>query len=137
MNSRANVIDEHSETVTVPSEGPSTLRLHFPSNQQQQQQQQPQETSRRRVSWTVETVDNEMLNKKKSKCCCVYVKPKNWNESSDEDENEDADCDNCRHHRKKDFNRKHDKKNNNEDEKHDHHDHHENCDLKASSPGAK
>jgi len=61
--------------------------------------------TRRRVSWTTETVDNEFLNKKKSKCCCVYQKPRSWNESSSEDENEDHDCQNCRGHRKKDFNK--------------------------------
>lgn len=130
MNQSRNVIEEHSETVTVSNETPSTLRLHYASNQ-------PQEGIRRRVSWTVETVDNEMLNKKKSKCCCVYQKPKNWNESSSEDENEDADCENCRGHRKKDFNHKRDKKGKTEEET-DHHNHHkETCDLKAASTGAK
>jgi protein phosphatase 1 regulatory subunit 11 len=41
----------------------------------------------RRVSWTTDTVDNEFMNKKKSKCCCIYTKPKNFDESSSEDEN--------------------------------------------------
>lgn len=59
----------------------------------------------RRVQWATNTVDNEFLNKKKSKCCCVYEKPRNWNESSSEDENEDKDCKNCRGHRKTDYNK--------------------------------
>ncbi|CAF1499110.1 unnamed protein product [Rotaria magnacalcarata] len=28
-----------------------------------------------RVQWTEETIDNEHLNRKKSKCCCIYTKP--------------------------------------------------------------
>lgn len=62
--------------------------------------------NRRRVSWTTETVDNEGMGKKKSKCCCIYQKPRAWDQSSEEDENEDEDCQNCRGHRKKDFNSK-------------------------------
>lgn len=58
-----------------------------------------------RVNWAQNTVDNENLNRKKSKCCCVYEKPRNWNESSSEDENEDKECHNCRKHRKTDYNR--------------------------------
>ncbi len=61
--------------------------------------------SERKVNWAENTVDNEYLNKKKSKCCCVYEKPRSWNESSSEDENEDKDCKNCRGHRKADFNK--------------------------------
>lgn len=60
--------------------------------------------SARRVSWTTDTVDNELMNKKKSKCCCVFQKAKNWDESSSEDENDDKDCAHCKGHKKKDFN---------------------------------
>ena len=35
------------------------------------------------------------MNKKKSKCCCVYVKPRAFGESSSEDEDE---CQNCQGH---------------------------------------
>ena len=58
----------------------------------------------RRVSWTNDTIDNEFMNKKKSKCCCVYSKPRNFDESSSEDENEDTECTHCKGHRKTDFN---------------------------------
>lgn len=34
-----------------------------------------------RVQWTTDTVDNEHMGKKKSKCCCIYKKKRNWNES--------------------------------------------------------
>jgi protein phosphatase 1 regulatory subunit 11 len=40
-------------------------------------------------------VDNEHLNRKKSKCCCIYVKPLEFGESSSEEEDE---CENCHGH---------------------------------------
>ncbi|XP_050041384.1 E3 ubiquitin-protein ligase PPP1R11-like [Dermacentor andersoni] len=52
---------------------------------------------RRVVSWTTETVDNENLNRKSSKCCCIYVKPTKFGEDSEEDVDE-GDCENCRGH---------------------------------------
>ncbi|XP_045200279.2 E3 ubiquitin-protein ligase PPP1R11-like [Mercenaria mercenaria] len=55
----------------------------------------------KKVKWTNETVDNEHLNKKKSKCCCIYEKPRMFGESSDED---DDDCTgHCRGHKDKCF----------------------------------
>ncbi|VDD85970.1 unnamed protein product [Enterobius vermicularis] len=41
------------------------------------------ESSEPRVRWTADTVDNEMMGKKKSKCCCIYKKPRKWDEDSD------------------------------------------------------
>eukprot|EP00095_Tigriopus_kingsejongensis_P003510 maker-scaffold373_size192110-snap-gene-0.47 protein:Tk03510 transcript:maker-scaffold373_size192110-snap-gene-0.47-mRNA-1 annotation:"PREDICTED: hypothetical protein LOC100648931" len=32
----------------------------------------------KRVKWSQETVDNEHMGRKKSKCCCIYVKPKKF-----------------------------------------------------------
>jgi len=55
----------------------------------------------RRVQWTEETIDNEHMNKKKSKCCCIYKKPLNFGESESEDS--DSDCEHCSHHTLKDF----------------------------------
>lgn len=69
----------------------------------------------RKVNWAENTIDNEYLNKKKSKCCCVFEKVRNWDESSSEDENEDKDCKNCRGHRITDFN-KHKKEDKNKNE---------------------
>ncbi|XP_052091370.1 E3 ubiquitin-protein ligase PPP1R11-like [Mytilus californianus] len=60
----------------------------------------------KKVKWTTETVDNEHLNKKKSKCCCVYEKPKMFGESSDEDD-DDFTC-NCHGHKDKCFKHDHD-----------------------------
>eukprot|EP00967_Tisochrysis_lutea_P138090 scaffold248697_cov27-Tisochrysis_lutea.AAC.2 len=41
---------------------------------------------RRRVRFAEEVVDNEELNRKKSKCCCQYHRPRAFDESSDEEE---------------------------------------------------
>jgi protein phosphatase 1 regulatory subunit 11 len=58
----------------------------------------------KKVQWDQKTVDNEFMNKKKSKCCCIYEKPKLFDESSsDEDDNDNDDCANCHGHKKKDF----------------------------------
>lgn len=46
----------------------------------------------RKVVWSEETVDNEDMGKKKSKCCCIYKKPTVFGESSSESEDE---CENC------------------------------------------
>jgi len=52
---------------------------------------------KKKLKWTEETVDNEGLGKKKSKCCCQYKKPrKDLEESSSE--SEDEDCGNCSGH---------------------------------------
>lgn len=55
--------------------------------------------SEKKVEWTSETVDNENLGRKKSKCCCVYRKPRAFGESSSEDSDGDADCDHCTGHK--------------------------------------
>ncbi|KAG9509139.1 E3 ubiquitin-protein ligase PPP1R11, partial [Fragariocoptes setiger] len=51
---------------------------------------------KKRVEWTSDTVDNEGMNKKSSKCCCIYEKPRAFGESSSE--SEDEDCEHCRGH---------------------------------------
>ena len=84
------------------STGNPTLRLRLSKTKKE---------VNRRVSWTSDTVDNEFMNKKKSKCCCQYRKPKMWDESSDEDENHDEDCEHCKGHKKNDYNSKRDKEN--------------------------
>ena len=42
------------------------------------------------VQWTSDTVDNEHLGKKSSKCCCIYKKKKKWDEDSDSDDSVSA-----------------------------------------------
>uniref|UniRef100_A0A1A9WUC3 E3 ubiquitin-protein ligase PPP1R11 n=1 Tax=Glossina brevipalpis TaxID=37001 RepID=A0A1A9WUC3_9MUSC len=79
-----------SQTEIVPREDSTTqpvlrLRLQKPKND-------------KKVAWHEGTVDNEHLNKKKSKCCCIYKKPTAFGESSSED---DEECENCFGHPEK------------------------------------
>lgn len=90
-----------SANAAAPTTSNPTLRLRLTKTKKE---------SNRRVSWTADTVDNEFMNKKKSKCCCQYHKPKMWDESTDEDENYEE-CDHCKGHRKSDYNSKRDKEN--------------------------
>ncbi|XP_037024688.1 E3 ubiquitin-protein ligase PPP1R11 [Bradysia coprophila] len=66
---------------TNNSNEPATLRLRLQTG-----------NTEKKVSFNAGTVDNEHMNKKKSKCCCIYRKPMEFGESSSEDEDE---CDNC------------------------------------------
>ncbi|XP_023702351.1 E3 ubiquitin-protein ligase PPP1R11 [Cryptotermes secundus] len=52
--------------------------------------------SKKKVQWQSGTVDNEHMNKKKSKCCCQYEKQRAFDESSSS--SEDEDCENCHGH---------------------------------------
>ncbi|XP_050306976.1 E3 ubiquitin-protein ligase PPP1R11-like [Anthonomus grandis grandis] len=51
----------------------------------------------RKVQWSTETVDNEHLGKKKSKCCCIFNKPRKFGESSSSDSSDDE-CEHCQGH---------------------------------------
>lgn len=75
---------EGSET-EAPSGARVVLRLRKPPSR-----------NRRHVAWTEGTVDNEHMNRLKSKCCCVYVKPHKFGESSSDSEEEE--CEHCRGH---------------------------------------
>ena len=70
-------------TTTTESSGP-TLKLRLTQTKQKE---------RRKVQWSSETVDNEHLGRKKSKCCCVFVKKRPFGQSDSEES--DDDCDNC------------------------------------------
>ncbi|GMR36044.1 hypothetical protein PMAYCL1PPCAC_06239, partial [Pristionchus mayeri] len=50
-----------------------------------------------RVSWASETVDNEGMGKRKSKCCCIYKKKRAWNDDASSDES-DCETGSCRGH---------------------------------------
>lgn len=43
------------------------------------------------VQWTEDTVDNEGLNKRKSKICCIYEKPKTHPDASSSSCSSDSD----------------------------------------------
>ena len=86
---------------------PPTLKLRLTNsddaNIEKGEKTKPKKLTKKQVSWTQETVDNEGLGKKKSKCCCVYVKPKSFGESDTESEGEgEDDCKNCSGHTKSD-----------------------------------
>lgn len=72
---------EHSDG--AESEGVIKLKLTKSKNK---------EKDEKKVGWTEETVDNEHMGKKKSKCCCIYKKPTVFGESSSESDDE---CENC------------------------------------------
>jgi protein phosphatase 1 regulatory subunit 11 len=55
-----------------------------------------------RVRWTEGTIDNEHMNKKKSKCCCIYTKPHNP-QSNDDQTAEFDNCEHCRFHTESDY----------------------------------
>lgn len=77
------------------------------SGSQQEQEEEQRETTLKlklkkvkkddkKIHWTEDTVDNEGLGRKKSKCCCQYTKPKkDLDESSSDSED---DCENCSGH---------------------------------------
>ncbi|XP_059137383.1 E3 ubiquitin-protein ligase PPP1R11 isoform X2 [Peromyscus eremicus] len=47
----------------------------------------------KKVEWTSDTVDNEHMGRRSSKCCCIYEKPRAFGESSTEsDEDEEEGC---------------------------------------------
>ncbi|KAF7686341.1 E3 ubiquitin-protein ligase PPP1R11 [Silurus meridionalis] len=43
----------------------------------------------KKVEWSSDTVDNEHMGRRSSKCCCIYEKPRQFGESSSESEGED------------------------------------------------
>ncbi|XP_071980705.1 E3 ubiquitin-protein ligase PPP1R11 [Engystomops pustulosus] len=47
----------------------------------------------KKVEWTCDTVDNENLGRRSSKCCCIYEKPRAFGESSTESEDDEDGCD--------------------------------------------
>ncbi|KAI0035391.1 phosphatase inhibitor-domain-containing protein [Vararia minispora EC-137] len=50
-------------------------------------------SDRPRVKWDEGVIDNEGMEKKKSKICCIYHKPKQFDESSDESSSDEDDSD--------------------------------------------
>ncbi|XP_034471923.1 E3 ubiquitin-protein ligase PPP1R11 [Drosophila innubila] len=72
-------IDGVQETDT--SENTPTLQLRL-----------EQTRDERRVVFHEGVVDNEHMNRMKSKCCCIYKKPLAFGESSSEDDDE---CEHC------------------------------------------
>lgn len=78
-------IDGAQSTETTESTPTLQLRLEQPRDD-------------RRVVFHEGVVDNEHMNRMKSKCCCIYKKPLAFGESSSEDDDE---CEHCFGHPEK------------------------------------
>lgn len=95
-----------SDSVPSPQHPePSTSTVTLVETTDEQDQAVPRVTvklkkpkSNRKVKWTTETVDNEDLGRKKSKCCCIYNKPRKFGESSSSDSSDDEECEHCQGH---------------------------------------
>eukprot|EP01025_Chloroclados_australasicus_P018425 TRINITY_DN19660_c0_g1_i1.p6 TRINITY_DN19660_c0_g1~~TRINITY_DN19660_c0_g1_i1.p6 ORF type:complete len:105 (+),score=7.90 TRINITY_DN19660_c0_g1_i1:173-487(+) len=73
---------EQTTSETTTSERVVTLRLVS------------QRGRKKAVKWAEGTVDNENMNKKKSKKCCIFHKRRQFGDWSDD---EDSDCEDCCH----------------------------------------
>ncbi|KAH8385751.1 hypothetical protein KR009_003073, partial [Drosophila setifemur] len=98
------IIDETDASTSLEgSQSTPTLQLRL---------EQPRD--QRRVVFHAGVIDNEHLNRKKSKCCCIYKKTLAFGESSSED---DEECEHCFGHPERR------KKNVKHSQRHDHEDH--------------
>ncbi|KAJ2868789.1 Type 1 phosphatases regulator ypi1 [Coemansia erecta] len=79
--------EEASEPASSSSGGVLFLRGN---NVPSQERQQPRSRGPQ-VRWTDDTVDNEDMNKKKSKVCCIFRKERQFGES-DSDETDSSCC---------------------------------------------
>ena len=80
--------------------------------------------SSRRVAFDEKWVDNENLDKRKSKCCCIFTKQRLFDESSSEDDDECPEhCHGKKNwHKKKGYKKdgENDKESDNGHDKHEH-----------------
>lgn len=85
----AEVPGTSSETIT------ETVQTNTPPPPQQEGRSLTIKLRKRKtekkVEWSSDTVDNEHLGRRSSKCCCIYEKPRQFGESSSESEGEDDD----------------------------------------------
>ncbi|CDZ98642.1 Uncharacterized conserved protein [Phaffia rhodozyma] len=65
---------------SIPSTEVGTLRLRGNHSEKA-----VKKVMKGKVSWVEGTVDNEHLNRKKSKMCCIYHKPRPFDESSSDE----------------------------------------------------
>jgi len=86
----SNPMNNNTATATVTEEttegNEETLRLKLKKG-----------AEKKKIQWTEDTVDNEGLGKKKSKCCCQYKKPRANLDESSGDESDDG-CGSCPGH---------------------------------------
>lgn len=80
--------------LSLPSSTTLVLRPQVSDGQVIHLKLKKPKNNHKQVSWDAHTVDNEHLNKRKSKCCCIYAKPKTFGDP-DDDESDDDECDSC------------------------------------------
>ncbi|KAJ1964588.1 Type 1 phosphatases regulator ypi1 [Dipsacomyces acuminosporus] len=97
------------DNTSISSHGSRTMVMTAGSEEEEEEQEQSQSPSepdgvlylrgeeqpgrgRAQVRWTEDTVDNEHMNKKKSKVCCIFRKQRMFGESDSES---DSDCSSC------------------------------------------
>ncbi|XP_040607430.1 E3 ubiquitin-protein ligase PPP1R11-like [Mesocricetus auratus] len=76
----SETLTETAVTVTSEPENQSlTIKL---------QERKPE----KKIEWTTDTVDNEHMGRRSSKCCCICEKPRAFSESSTESEEDEERC---------------------------------------------
>jgi protein phosphatase 1 regulatory subunit 11 len=97
--------EDCASTTVTTTETDQPVRSHSPALILELHR--PTETGPR-VRWAEETIDNEYMNKKKSKCCCIYTKPHDPQSNDDKTtENDEYDnCQHCRYHTESDYSAK-------------------------------
>lgn len=80
--------DNTGSQTTTAAAAPAVLRLR-PT--EQATKEKTKKKSRSRVRWTEDVVDNEHMNKKKSKICCIFHPQREFGESSGESSGSSSD----------------------------------------------
>lgn len=81
--------------LSLPSTTTLVLRPQVTDGQVVHLKLKKPKNNNKQVSWDAHTVDNENLNKKKSKCCCIYTKPKKFGDPDESEESDNDECDSC------------------------------------------
>ena len=95
-NSQAAAGPSNSTVTQVEEESPTTSQEDTVTAVKLKLKK-PKSKLTKKVSWTEDTVDNEALGRKKSKCCCIYRKPRQELQESSESESE-TECEHCSGH---------------------------------------
>lgn len=79
----------------LPSSSTLVLRPQVSDGQVVHLKLKKPKNNHKQVRWDVHAIDNENLNKKKSKCCCIYKKPEKFGDPADGNESNESDNDEC------------------------------------------
>ncbi|PVV04267.1 hypothetical protein BB560_001236 [Smittium megazygosporum] len=78
--------------------GDSSLTLNSDNTSSAAGPEKNSEQHQPSVRWAEDTVDNENMNKKKSKICCIYRKPWTWTDPPADSDPDSSDCSDCEGH---------------------------------------